>query len=64
VEGFDYGSGEVAPPASNIVEINGTEFARIPIYDIRFAAGAGSQNYSELARRSLSDEPASAAPLY
>lgn len=48
VDGFDYGSGEVAPPASNIVEINGTEFARIPIYDIRFAAGAGSQNYSEL----------------
>jgi phage repressor protein C with HTH and peptisase S24 domain len=31
----------------NLVEIAGSEFARLPVYDIRFAAGAGSVNYDE-----------------
>jgi phage repressor protein C with HTH and peptisase S24 domain len=30
-----------------ILEIGGVEFARLPIYDIRMAAGAGAQNYEE-----------------
>jgi phage repressor protein C with HTH and peptisase S24 domain len=33
--------------ASRVVEISGIEFARIPVYDIRFAAGAGAANYDE-----------------
>lgn len=31
----------------NLVEIGGSEFARLPVYDIRFAAGAGAVNYEE-----------------
>jgi len=33
--------------AKGLVEIDGMEFARLPVYDIRFAAGAGSENYDE-----------------
>lgn len=36
-----------APGAGGIVEIAGTEFARLPVYDIRFAAGAGAHNDDE-----------------
>ncbi|OGT54688.1 MAG: hypothetical protein A3E01_10070 [Gammaproteobacteria bacterium RIFCSPHIGHO2_12_FULL_63_22] len=31
----------------SIVDVEGAEFARLPVYDIRFAAGAGAQNYEE-----------------
>lgn len=31
----------------NVVEIGGVEFARLPVYDIRFAAGAGAVNEDE-----------------
>lgn len=30
-----------------IIEVGGQEFVRIPIHDIRFAAGAGAENYDE-----------------
>lgn len=30
-----------------LVEVAGSEFARLPVYDIRFAAGAGTVNYDE-----------------
>lgn len=32
---------------ANIVEIDGAEFAKIPVYDIRFAAGHGSEGGEE-----------------
>lgn len=35
------------PRSDLVVEVNGTEFAVIPVYDIRFAAGYGAQNYEE-----------------
>jgi phage repressor protein C with HTH and peptisase S24 domain len=38
------------PPVAKhggIREVDGVEFARIPVYDIRFAAGAGAQNDDE-----------------
>lgn len=37
------------PPdnSAQIIDVHGSEFARIPVYDIRFAAGAGSQNDDE-----------------
>lgn len=31
----------------NIVDLGGTEFARIPVYDVRFSAGFGAHNDSE-----------------
>jgi phage repressor protein C with HTH and peptisase S24 domain len=31
----------------NLVEVQGAEFARLPVYDIRFAAGSGSINEDE-----------------
>lgn len=34
--------------AGGIVEHGGREYAELPIYDIRFAAGAGAQNYNEV----------------
>lgn len=36
-----------ARPRADLVEIAGREFAQIPIYDIRAAAGFGSENYDE-----------------
>ena len=35
----------VRKPADELIEIDGTEFARLAVYDIRFAAGASSSNY-------------------
>lgn len=32
---------------ATLLEIAGIEFARLPVHEIRFAAGAGSQNYEE-----------------
>lgn len=34
-------------PGSSVVELGGTDFAVLPVYDIRFAAGNGAQNYDE-----------------
>lgn len=34
-------------PIAALVEVGGTEFARIPVFDIRFAAGAGAENGDE-----------------
>lgn len=34
-------------PKDLIVEVAGMEFARLPVFDIQFAAGAGSENYDE-----------------
>lgn len=48
-EGREFtGSGEgkaLAKPAREIVEVAGVDFVRIPIYDIRAAAGFGAENY-------------------
>lgn len=41
------GGKSVAPPRSDIIEFGGRDFANIPIYDIRAAAGFGSENYDE-----------------
>ncbi|MGB8601983.1 MAG: XRE family transcriptional regulator [Rhizomicrobium sp.] len=30
--------------SGNIIELGGTEFARIPVFDVRFSAGFGAQN--------------------
>lgn len=34
--------GDGGPKSGRIIEIEGLEYARLPVYDIRFAAGAGS----------------------
>jgi phage repressor protein C with HTH and peptisase S24 domain len=57
-EWLETGRGSMAEPArewrgpevasdQRMLEIAGEEFARLPVYDIRFAAGAGSENYDE-----------------
>lgn len=33
-----------APTEGTIFEVNGSEFAKIPVYDVRFSAGFGAQN--------------------
>lgn len=38
---------EHGPSSGAIIEFGGSEYARIPVFDIRFAAGAGAINYSE-----------------
>jgi len=43
-------SPETEPPnraLPSIVDVQGTEFARLPVYQVRFAAGAGSVHHSE-----------------
>lgn len=46
-EGREWEGALIASPGPQVLEIMGTEFARLPVHDIRFAAGAGSQNYDE-----------------
>lgn len=50
-EGREFtGSGQgkaLAMPPREIIEVAGTELVRIPIYDIRAAAGFGAENYDE-----------------
>ncbi|MEI9995136.1 MAG: S24 family peptidase [Rhizomicrobium sp.] len=37
----------VGKSRQDVVELSGNEYARVPVYDIRFAAGAGSSNEDE-----------------
>lgn len=32
---------------SEVIDCNGVEFARLPVYDVRFSAGFGAKNYGE-----------------
>lgn len=45
----DWLAGTPAPPkkSDDIIDVAGAEYARLPVYDIRFAAGAGAQNDDE-----------------
>jgi len=38
---------DISRPGKGLVEVEGQEFARLPVYDVRFAAGAGAENYDE-----------------
>lgn len=33
--------------AGSVIDFDGTEFARIPVYDVRLSAGGGASNYDE-----------------
>jgi phage repressor protein C with HTH and peptisase S24 domain len=49
LQGVSDGGRKITIPSrkTNIVEIDGAEFAKVPVYDIRFAAGHGSEGGDE-----------------
>lgn len=44
---FGSGPAESSPKEGSVVELGGEEYARLPVFDIRFAAGYGSENHDE-----------------